>query len=313
MTIQQLRYIWAVHEHKHFGRAAEVCNVSQASLSAMIRKFENEHNIILFDRSHQPIQTTSCGKDALEKIKIILHQLDDLSYYLGKAEHIMSGELRIGVIPTIASGLLPLVYQELEEHLPDIKFHFSILKTDEIWDQLKSEQIDAGIVATPPHNDLFQAYILYYESLKVYQSVKKEDLQFKLPVQMDDAQLWLLEEGHCLKSHAAKICQLEQLKRPYSNLQIASDSLDTLVHLVNMKGGYTILPELYIKLQPNELQAKVQSFESPIPVREISLVTWRDRTKFRLVKGLRETICRYIQPKVESASLQNKDMIVLDI
>lgn len=312
MNIQQLRYILAVHEHRHFGRAAEACHVSQASLSAMIRKFENEHNIVVFDRSHQPIQTTSCGKDAITIIKRILEEVEDLQHYLAKADTVMKGDLRIGIIPTVASGLLPLVFEALEKHLPEVGIEFISLKTEDIWKALREEAIDAGIVATPAPRDEFQEYTLYYETLNIYGEIEKETA-FELPLKLEDPQMWLLEEGHCLSGQARQICTLQSAKRAGSKLHMKAESLDTLMNLVDRKGGFTILPELYINQLPQERTNRVHGFNEPLPVREVSLVTWRERAKFRLVKGLRETICKHIQPTLKSASLQNNQMQVLDL
>lgn len=313
MNFQQLRYILAVHEHKHFGKAAEACHVSQASLSAMIRKFENEHNIVLFDRSHQPVQTTSCGKDAISKMKRVLDEVEELQYYLDKAETIMKGELKIGVIPTVASGLLPLIYELLETKLPDIEFHFINLKTDQIWQALRAEEIDAGIVATPPESTDFQEYTLYYESLKIYGKPESNQTIYELPLKLEDPNMWLLEEGHCLSGQAKRICTLQNAKSTASNLRIGADSLDMLIHLVDRKGGFTIVPELYVDQLPLARKEHIQHFTEPIPVREVSLVTWRERSKFRLVQGLRELVCTQIQPKIESAGLQNAQMQILDL
>lgn len=313
MNFQQLRYILAVHEHKHFGNAAAACHVSQASLSAMIRKFEQEHNLVLFDRSHQPIQTTSCGNDAIIKIKEVLAKVEELQLCLEKAETVMKGALKIGIIPTVASGLIPLIYERLETQLADIQFQFINLKTEQIWAALKAEEIDAGIVATPTESNEFQEYLLYYESLKIYGKPSDHQTVYELPLKLEDPTMWLLEEGHCLSGQAKRICTLQNAKASASNLRVGADSLDILIHLVDRKGGFTIVPELYVNQLPEARLSDVHHFKAPIPVREVNLVTWRARSKYRLVKGLQDLIQREIQPILQTAALQNSQMQVLDL
>lgn len=313
MNFQQLRYILAVHEHKHFGKAAEACHVSQASLSAMIRKFEGEHQVVMFDRSHLPVQTTESGKEAIAKIKEVLLKVDELNYYLDKAESMVKGELKIGIIPTVASGLLPQIYELLENLLPEIQFQFINLKTHQIWQALRAEEIDAGIVATPADQKDFQEYTLYYESLSIYGSPKDEQTVYELPLKLEDPNMWLLEEGHCLSGQARRICTLQNAKAAGSNLRIGADSLDLLIHLIDRKGGFTIIPELYANQLPDPRKKVIQQFKEPIPVREVSLVTWRERAKYRLVKALQELIQLHIQPNLRSSTLHNSQMKVLDL
>ena len=157
MNFQQLEYVLAVHRTKHFGKAAESCNITQATLSAMIKKLEEELSILIFDRSRHPIQTTDDGMLLLKNAEDILAKQQEL-FHLGHMDiSELVGEIRLGIIPTIANSLLPLILPGLIKNHPKLKLIIAEITTDEIIYQLAHNQIDFGLLSTPIEN-LSEAY-----------------------------------------------------------------------------------------------------------------------------------------------------------
>ena len=168
MNFQQLEYILAVDQHNHFGKAADSYHVTQATLSGMIKKLKGELGIIIFDRSHKPIKTTDEGKEAIELARKILGLQTGMNQLELQTESSPQGVLRVGIIPTIANSLLPIILPSLFKKFPDLHLKVVEITTDQIIQQLKSDTIDAGILATPLEDEVIEENILYYEAKMVY-------------------------------------------------------------------------------------------------------------------------------------------------
>ena len=167
MNFQQLKYVLAVHKHKHFGMAAESCHVTQATLSAMIKKLEQSLDFEIFDRTKHPIRTTDQGELLTKLAKKILYYESEIKA-LSQNKISIEGDLNIGIIPTVASTLLPIILPAITANLPKLKLKISEVTTEEILQQLTMDKIDLGILATPLQNDDFSEQILYYEPMMIY-------------------------------------------------------------------------------------------------------------------------------------------------
>ena len=306
MNIQHLRYVLAVDTHRHFGKAAKECFVTQPTLSMMIRTLEDELEIKIFDRSRQPVVPTEAGKVVIDQAKIIVQEAGRMKEIIKDLKGEIKGELKLGIIPTVATYLLPLFLNSFLKKYPLLKIKISEYTTQQIIEKLRNHHLDAGILATPLNNDILKEQPLYYEQFVVYASSNEKLMKKKylLPDDIDPNHLWLLEEGHCLRMQILNLCELRKKGLATSNLEYEAGSIETLKKMVDMNNGITILPELAI----NELNEKdkkfVRHFKPPVPVREISIVTYRDFVKQRMVEILKEEICNSVPP--EMLSLKRK-------
>ena len=311
MNFQQLEYVMAVHKHKHFGIAADSCHITQATLSAMIKKLEEELKILLFDRSRKPIQTTDMGLQFIETARTILQQ-KELLFSLNKQTEKLEGKLSIGIIPTVANSLLPIILPSILKENQKLQLTISEITTEEIKTQLIMDKIDIGILATPINDKQFDEHILYYEPMMIYGILdkKKEYVNSK---DIKNGNIWLLEEGHCFRNQALTVCEIKEKELSPSNLNFMGSSFETLLNLTDKFGGYTLVPELYYKNMPKQKQNKTKHFQKPIPVREISIVTYRHFAKNQTIKYLTSLIQALVNTNLSTKSYKNKDLDIIGI
>lgn len=311
MNFQQLEYVMAVHKHKHFGIAADSCHITQATLSAMIKKLEEELKILLFDRSRKPIQTTDMGLQFIETARTILQQ-KELLFSLNKQSEKLEGKLSIGIIPTVANSLLPIILPSILKENQKLQLTISEITTEEIKTQLIMDKIDIGILATPINDKQFDEHILYYEPMMIYGILdkKKEYVNSK---DIKNGNIWLLEEGHCFRNQALTICEIKEKELSPSNLNFMGSSFETLLNLTDKFGGYTLIPELYYKNMSKQKQNRTKHFQKPIPVREISIVTYRHFAKNQSIKYLSALIQKLTKTHLSTKSYKNKDLDIIGI
>ncbi|MBK9511042.1 MAG: LysR family transcriptional regulator [Cytophagaceae bacterium] len=309
MNFQQLEYIIAVNQLKNFSRAAEFCNVTQATLSAMVKKLEEELGISIFDRKSNPIMTTECGSDIIVEAKKVLFHAQQLKTVSKSAFNKIEGKLRVGVIPTVASSLLPIVIKPVLEKFPELQLEISELTTSNIVRLLKNGDIDAGILSTPISNTDLEEEILYYEMLMVYGNLDTSK-KYLIPEEINRNNLWLLEEGHCLRDQVLQFCSLKSSDHTPGQLKFEANTFDTLLNMVDSYGGLTLLPELYVKKMNSDQQKKISPFSSPIPVREVSLVYFRPFAKLRLINALANEIRVLTADKLESSKYKKSELVI---
>lgn len=311
MNFQQLEYAIAVHQHKHFGLAAEHCNITQATLSAMIKKLEEELDYVLFDRSRKPVKTTDLGLQFVERARQILAQKEELSN-LSNESGTLQGTLRIGIIPTIAVSLLPIILSDLSKDNPDLKIKILEITTEEIKQQLRTDKIDLGILATPLEDLELEEHILYYEQMLVYGKFDSEK-KFVTSKDIKGGNIWLFEEGHCFREQATTICEIKEKELIDSNLEFRGNSFETLVNMARRYGGYTLLPELYARELPANMRKNTRPFQKPVPVREISIVNYRKHANRRAIAYLEELIKTKIGKSLSTNDIANKDQEIIGI
>ncbi len=287
MNIQQLQYIIALDRYKNFTKASQACFITQATMSTMIRRLEEELNVVIFDRKANPIITTDIGKEIIaeaEKALVHIKRMTEVA-----KEDVYEGPVRIGIIPTVANSLLPKVLKPWMEVFPNLEFIISESTTEHLISQLKEDQLDFGIVSTPIPAKGFYTEVLYYEPLKVYGRISTNK-KYLASSDLQNETNWLLEDGHCIKDQIMSYCSLQNKDNQLSNLRFQSHSFETLLNMVDSFGGLTILPELYIQNLPDEFQSRIMEFEKPYPVREVSLIAYRTEVKSNLGKELAEKI-----------------------
>ena len=292
-SLQQLEYIVAVGDHRHFGRAAESCHISQPTLSQQILKVEETLGLTLFDRLKKPVVATPRGAIFLEQARKILFEHRRLKFLAADAGADTSGVFRVAVLPTVASALVPLFLDSFSSQFPKVDLHLHEMTTRTILDELREDRIDVAIMATPLEEDGFRQEPLYYEPFMLYLSrnhplLKKKTLR---PEDLEESQLWSLRDGHCFKEQVAIYCSLPATNLKLRNVHFQSGSLETLVSIVRQGRGYTMIPALMAELlDTREARASVRGFNKPTPCREISLVYRREHARKSLVDGLRSAI-----------------------
>lgn len=296
MNIQQFKYILEVADNRHFETAARKCFISQSTLSTMIGRFEDEIGIRIFNRKTKPVSITSEGRQIIERVRIIQHEIDSMNSMIQQMKGEQVGELRIGVIPTISPSLLPQILPQLIAQFPNVKFIVREMTTNQIREDLRLRNIDMGLLALPLEDEELEEYPLYKEPFLLYDctgatSKKKASLNT-----LDYSKLCLLQEGHCLRTQVRKICDLsDKLSKTESHFEIESGSLGSLLRLTKSINGITIIPYLASLDLSDKRDCRLIEFESPMPVREVGLVTH----KFFVKKGLQEAIAGLIVQSVQ--------------
>lgn len=291
MTLAQLTYLVALDDHRHFGQAAEACHVSQPTLSIQLRKLEEELEVELIDRSHQPVVPTGAGERLIEQARTVLAERDYLLTLAAEAQDCITGTLRLGLLPTLSPYLLPLILPVLESTYPEMTIVLREWPTAELLDALSRDVLDAGLIATAEAGSGVQEDLLFTEPFVAYVApghrLADQDPLNASSLSLDD--LWLLSEGHCFRDQVLQVCG----RRPGSALgqtRFESGSLETLVHLVQHSGGMTLLPALATcHMSDDEAAAHVIPFASPPPSRTVRLVT-RRRHKSRLIDAFKTTL-----------------------
>lgn len=307
MTFVQLEYIVAIDTHQHFAKAAQHCFVTQPTLSMQVHKLEQELAIKIFDRSKQPVIPTTAGAEVIAQARKILAERDTLTDIVQARKGIMTGELKIGVIPTLAPYLLPLFIASFTRKYPLIKLVIHEMTTDLVISRLREGRIDVGILVTPLNEKGINEHVLFYEELLVYVSRKNAAYRktYVLPQDIDPNKLWLLEEGHCFRSQIVNLCELRRASHEGSHFEYEAGSLETLRRLVELNDGVTILPELAGLHLTGKQAEQLRHFKRPSPMREISLVVHRDFVKKRLIDALKQEIVAAIPEKVRNNKSTN--------
>lgn len=286
MTLQQLEYILAVNQFRHFAKAAEYCRVTQPTLSAMIQKLEEELDTRIFDRSQQPVCPTPVGIHIIEQAQNILVQANRIKNIIEEEKHSLTGTFKLGILPTVAPYLLPRFFPQLMKKYPDLDIRVVEMKTNDIKKALQTGEIDAGIVASLAGMEELQQTPLFYEQFFAY--VSREDALFNNEVirtsDLNGEQLWLLDEGHCFRDQLVRFCQLKAAQA--SQLAYHLGSMETFMRMVEGGKGITFIPQLAV-LQLSEAQQQlVRPFAVPRPARHIVLLTSKDFIRHTLRNAL---------------------------
>lgn len=307
MTFVQLEYIIAVDTWRHFATAADHCFVTQPTLSMQIQKLEEELDLKIFDRSKQPVVPTETGAEIIQQARVILAEKSLLLEKLQNKKGVLTGELRIGIIPTLAPYLLPLFIQPFTKKFPSVKLVVHEMMTELIIARLREGKIDAGILVTPLQEAGIKEFVLFYEELMAYVSKKNAiyEKSYVLPQDIDPNKLWLLEEGHCFRSQIVNLCELRKMSKEGSSFDYEAGSIETLRRMVEMNDGITIIPELATLDMPAKQTQLIRPFRKPSPMREVSLVVHRNFVKKALIDALKEEILRTIPEKIKKNKTAN--------
>ncbi len=309
MTIVQLEYAVAVDTYRSFVLAAEKCFVTQPTLSMQIQKLEEQLDVKLFDRSRQPVIPTEIGIEIIEQARILLQESYKIKEIIEERKGELAGELKIGVIPTIAPYLLPQVIGGFMDKYPKVKLVISELTTESIIQKLKVNLIDCGILATPLDENSLNERPVFYENFVSY--ISKHSPIFKKKAittnDLDIDNLWLLNEGHCMRNQVLNICKHKNSND--AKLEYNTGSIETLIKMVDLNDGITILPELSLQDFSVKQLDKVRYFKSPEPSREVSIVTNKNFIKKRVIDALEQEILHAIPKRMKTK--KKKEIIAI--
>lgn len=291
MTLVQLEYLVSLDTHRNFVLAAEKCFVTQPTLSMQIQKLEEHLGVKLFDRSKQPVVPTELGVEIIDQARTILKESGKLKEIIAERKGEISGELKLGIIPTVAPYLLPQVISNFMNKYPGVQLIIWEYTTEQIIQQLKSGLLDCGILSTPIDDRSLNETPLFYEGFVIYISESNQLLKKKQvkAADINPEEVWLLNEGHCMRNQVLNICQRKKASKG-KQFEYNTGSIETLKRMVDLNDGLTILPELAISDLTEEQLTRIRHFKSPEPTREISIVTHRNFLKRNLISTLEKEI-----------------------
>ncbi len=292
MTITQLEYVLAVYKYKHFGKAAESCFVTQPTLSMQVQKLEDELQVIIFDRSKSPIKPTNEGLVVIKQAEKIIYEQKKLFSLIDENKDEIAGELRLAIIPTLSPYLIPLFIQNFVKQYPKVNLQIEEAKTEDIIQMIKNDEIDAGLLATPLHEKSFEERILYYEPFYLFVS-SKHPFSKKNKIkeeELDINDIWLLNKGNCFRDQVLNICSQTRKAEFSGPINFESGNFETLKNMVLKGFGYTILPHMAAKQLSSHHKKMLRPFKSPVPTREVSIVTKKNCLKHKVIDALEEEI-----------------------
>jgi LysR family transcriptional regulator, hydrogen peroxide-inducible genes activator len=283
LTLTHLRYLVAIDGTRSFRAAAEECHVSQPTLSTQLQKLEEIVGARLFDRSRQPVVPTDTGARIVAQARVILRETNRLGELARPG--VLEGTFRLGVIPTLASSLVPLLLPRFAKQHPRVELILEEIHTDRLIARLQDDSLDGGLAATPLGAPSVIERPLCREPLWVYLS-PGHDLCARARVrqsELADECVWLMPEGHCFRTQVLHLCSLRkdaQTPGVGASIRFESGSFETLIRLVDAGLGITVLPELVVRALPAATRrARVRPFEGATPVREVSLVRIREHLR----------------------------------
>lgn len=308
MNIQQIEYVIAVSESKNFGRAADKCCITQSTLSTMVGRFEGEIGIKIFDRKTKPVTITQEGGRILQQLKIISKEIANLKEIVADLKGETSGELKIGIIPTVAPYLLPRFLSKFIKRFPDIHFVISEITTEKIIETLGNRELDIGIVSIPLKKPELIEIPVYQEPFLLYDRGDEKPNGHLHASSIDCDRLWLLEDGHCLRAQTESICGLHEKRVVNRNFDYKSGTIDTLLRFVNKNKGVTLLPYLATLDLDRKDHKYLKSFAEPIPVRSIGLLVHKHFVKKGILNLLKQEIQDQVMPMMRESG-REQDVI----
>ncbi len=273
MTLQQLRYIVAIDQYRHFGKAAEACGLTQSTLSLMVKKMEEELDVRLFDRDAHPVAPTEVGRKVIDQARVVLFNVEQITQITQTEKNILSGDLRIALISTVAPVLIPGLFKHIGEMHPSISIMTEEMLTDTIKDKLKKAEVDMGILAGPVNDPDFLEIPLYSERFLAY--VSEDNPAYSLErierKSLRGQPIWIIRNGLRRLDPA----DVKEGRFTYERF-FEGGRVGTLIQVVNDNGGITIIPETHKNLIMYSHQRCIRPIVDPVPTRVISLIIRND-------------------------------------
>lgn len=271
LTLKQLRYFEALARLGHFGRAAAACSISQPAISVQIKELENTLGTALFERNARQVRLTPFGVEFAARVAETLRSVDDLGNLARAAQSGMVGQLRLGVIPTVAPYLIPGVIADLANTYPQLDLNVRETQTENLLYELSEGRLDLAIVALPVSEPTLTEVLLFEEDFILVRPLSDAAEPVPSAATLQTMRLLLLEEGHCFRDQALAFCAARSLQ-PHRGMD--GSSLSTLVQMVGAGLGVTLIPEMAVGIESRSAQVSLTRFPPPQPTRQIGLV-WR--------------------------------------
>ena len=274
MTLQQLRYIVAIDDYRHFGKAAEACGLTQSTLSLMVKKLEEELDVRVFDREAHPVAPTEIGRKIIDRARVVLFNVEQISEMTRTEKEMLSGPLRIALISTVAPVLVPGLFKYLCAQFPTISLQTEEMLTSTVKEKLRRAEVDMGLLAGPINDTDLLEIPLYHERFLAYVSPKnpayaQESIRYET---VFNQPVWIIRDGLRLLNPA----ELEHGEKVTYEHFFEGGRVGTLIQVVNDNGGMTIIPETHSQLVMFSQQACLRPIVDPVPSRTISLVIRTD-------------------------------------
>lgn len=288
MTLQQMEYIVAVEEYGHFGKAAETCGVTQPTLSLMIKKLEEELDVVIFDRDSHPVRPTAMGRRIIDRCKVILFNTNQMVEMTRTEKELASGELKIAMISTVAPVLIPGLFKYLNANYPAIQPRVQESLSETILGRLKKAELDMGIVVSPVDDPELLEIPLFHERFLAYVSpdyplYEKQELE---STKLLNHPIWIMKDG--LRQFDRSM--LSPGETFTYDKMYEGGRAGTLIFIVNEIGGMTILPELHKSLILYSMQSNLRPIVNPEVSRKISLVIRKDYVHERMLNIIIEAV-----------------------
>jgi LysR family hydrogen peroxide-inducible transcriptional activator len=285
LSIAQIQYILALLEYKNFQKASNACFVTQPTLSMQVKKAEEMLGNKIIDRDTNPISLTPFGKKIIPHIQQINDEYKALNTTLDKIEGTYKAEIRIGIIPTIAGYLVPELYSQWQKEIGNIRLEIKELKSEQILESLEAKTIDIGIMAGPITDLKFKHQVLFNEEILIY-APKIEGRTISVE-QLENEKPWLLSQGNCLRTQMINFCNLNEIHK--DDWSYEGGSLNLLLKMVEQEGGYTLVPENYLKFLSLP-KSDFKSIPNHIPVRQIVGLHMERNSKKEYLNQIMRTI-----------------------
>lgn len=286
MNLRDLRYLIALEEHRHFGRAAEACHVSQPTLSTQIRKLEDELQVALVERAPRKVMLTEAGAQIADRARRVMAEVEQMRQIARRTLDPDAGSLRLGLFPTLGPYLLPHVVAPIRERFPRLELLLVEEKTEVLLQQLREGRLDAALLALPIHEDTLDTQTLFDEPFVLavpegHPLSRRQSLTVKA---LHNEHLLLLEDGHCLRDQALDVCQLAGAGEKEG---FRATSLETLRQMVAAGVGITLLPQLSVLPPvPPSPNLRLLPFTKPAPHRRIALAWRRSSARSEFLRRL---------------------------
>ena len=298
MTITQLKYTLAVAEYGNFTTASEKCFVTQPTLSMQVQKLEEELGVTIFNRSTKPLQVTDVGEKVLFQARKIVEESSRMNDVISEEKGIIGGTLKVGIIPTVSSTLLPLFLNIFIKKHKNVELKIEEYNTDILSKKLEDNTLDCAIAATPLNNSKIIERPIYYEPFVAYVP-EHHFLSGNKSLDLDDlsnSDLLILQDGHCFRNQVLNLCSIDDINKQY---ELKSGSFETLINLSNNGPWMTIIPYLHSNnLSSNNIQ-NIIPFEDPAPAREISMIYSKSQLKLPVINALMDTISSVIRGQIK--------------
>lgn len=296
MNLQQLRYVVAVNRFRNFAKAAESCNVSQPTLSAMLQKLEEELDIRIFERSNKSVTPTTAGEKIIRQAETALLEIDRIGEIVLEGKGQIGGKFALSVGPTIAPFILPKFIKKYRESFPSVELSIQELKVNFMLDALLRGELDAGIAISENAGEGILEIPLYTEKFLVYLA---ESCWRKLPVfkpdNLEHENMWIMKDAQCLRDSAFSFCK----SRQKGNHIYEAGSITTLVHIVDENGGFTIIPEMHLPFLSDKQRENVRPIEGDyLSQRRVSLYIKEDYIRQRMLNTVTDTLKKFISERM---------------